>query len=173
VEAPSVPQRLADIDFSAWQARDRATITFIVRGGEVLLIRKLRGLGAGKVNGPGGKLEPGETPLAGAIREVEEEIGVTPLDLEERAELRFQFVDGYSIHAHVFVAGGFRGEPHTTPEAVPFWASRDALPFSEMWADDILWLPDVLNGATLHGYFVFDGDSMVDSRIEELVPPSR
>ena len=27
---------------------------------EVLLIRKKRGLGAGKINGPGGKIDPGE-----------------------------------------------------------------------------------------------------------------
>ena len=42
------------------------------------------GLGAGKINAPGGKLEAGETALAAAIRETQEEIGVTPLALEDR-----------------------------------------------------------------------------------------
>ena len=32
---------------------------FVVQGGKILLIRKKRGIGAGKVNGPGGKFEPG------------------------------------------------------------------------------------------------------------------
>lgn len=35
---------------------------FVVRGGEILLIEKKRGHGAGKVNGPGGKIDPGESP---------------------------------------------------------------------------------------------------------------
>ena len=67
---------LTDIDWSTWTPTVQATLLFVVRDGQVLLIQKKRGLGAGKVNGPGGKLDPGETPLACALRETEEEIGV-------------------------------------------------------------------------------------------------
>ena len=35
---------------------------FVVQKGRILLIRKKRGIGAGKVNGPGGKFEPGKRP---------------------------------------------------------------------------------------------------------------
>ena len=56
--------RLTDIDWERWQPRERATLLFVIRGGEILLIRKLRGLGAGKINGPGGRIDAGETPLA-------------------------------------------------------------------------------------------------------------
>jgi len=66
--------RLTDIDWDRWQPRERATLLFVIRGGEILLIRKLRGLGAGKINGPGGRIDAGETPLACAVREVEEEL---------------------------------------------------------------------------------------------------
>ncbi len=45
-----------------WEPRERATLCFVRRENEVLLIRKKRGLGAGKINGPGGRIEPGETP---------------------------------------------------------------------------------------------------------------
>jgi hypothetical protein len=34
-----------------------------------------------------------------------------------------------------------------------------------MWADDILWLPRVLAGETVSGYFLFDGDTMLDQRL--------
>src|SRR4051794_35353585 len=45
-------------DWAAWVPRERAVLCFIVCGGRVLLIHKKRGLGAGKVNAPGGKIEP-------------------------------------------------------------------------------------------------------------------
>ena len=48
-------------DWSTWQPHERANLCFVVRGEEVLLIHKKRGLGAGKINGPGGRIEPGET----------------------------------------------------------------------------------------------------------------
>ena len=49
-----------DIDWSQWHPTVRCTLLFVLRDGQVLLIRKKRGLGAGKINGPGGKLDPGE-----------------------------------------------------------------------------------------------------------------
>ncbi len=159
-------RRVEDIDWALWRAVDRATLTFIREGDRVLLIRKKRGLGAGKVNGPGGRLEPGEATLACAVREVEEELGVTPLDLEFRGEHLFQFVDGYSIHVHVFVASGHEGTAKETDEAAPLWTAVDEIPWGEMWEDDQLWLPHVLAGRTVHGRYVFDDDRMLSWDLE-------
>src|SRR6188768_3451948 len=125
-----------NVDWISWQPTIRATLMFVRDGGNVLLIRKKRGLGAGKINGPGGKLDPGETALESAVREVREEIGVTPLDLEERGVLHFQFIDGYSLHCVVFVAGAFIGTLIETDEATPLWFDLDDIPFGEMWEDD-------------------------------------
>jgi 8-oxo-dGTP diphosphatase len=145
---------------------DRATLVLIMSGERVLLIRKKRGLGKGKINGPGGRLEPGEAPVDCARREVIEELCVTPLDLEERGELRFNFVDGYSIHALVFVATQWTGEPTETEEAIPIWTPLDAIPYDEMWADDRLWFPLLLAGKPFRGRFLFDGDTMVEYELE-------
>ena len=153
---------LQDIDWSSWKAVDEATLLFVVKGGEVLLIRKKRGLGAGKINGPGGRIHAGETPLQAAVREVQEEVCVTPHGIEERGELSFQFVDGYSIHVHVFIATGCDGEVRETDEAVPLWTPIDAIPYDEMWADDRHWVPLMLAGQRFDGRFVFDGDAMLD-----------
>ena len=167
------PRRLADIDWQDWRARDRATLIFAIEGDQVLLIRKKRGLGAGKVNGPGGKLDPGEAPIDCARREFEEELLATPLSLEERGELRFQFCDGYSIHVHVFVASGLDGEARETEEAIPLWTPIAAIPYDEMWEDDRLWLPGVLAGGRVDGRFIFDGDSMLDHDLPLLIGASR
>lgn len=45
-----------------WTPDILATLMFVVQKGRILLIRKKRGIGAGKVNGPGGKFEPGKRP---------------------------------------------------------------------------------------------------------------
>jgi len=157
---------LDEVDDAAWAPRDVATLLFIVRGDEVLLIRKKRGLGAGKINGPGGRLEPGEDARTAARRELLEEVGVRPRsEPTYHGELRFQFVDGYSMRVHVFRADDCVGEPTETDEAVPLWASSSALPFDAMWADDRLWLPSVLSRGRVDGSFLFDGDVMIDHRL--------
>lgn len=158
----TIPETVGAIDWERWAPHDVATLLFVVRGAQVLLIRKKRGLGAGKINAPGGRLEAGEAPLAAAIREVREEVCVTPLGVSERGELSFQFVDGYALHCHVFVATDCEGIPRETPEAEPIWTPLDAIPFAEMWADDALWLPLLLAGERFAGRFVFEGDRMID-----------
>lgn len=159
---------LADVDWARWIPDLRATLLFVVRGDEILLIHKKRGLGAGKVNGPGGKLDPGESPLAGAIREVREEIGVTPTGVEQRGEIRFQFTDGLSLLGYVFLAEGCAGSPRETDEAVPFWTPCDRIPWGRMWADDVHWLPSLIAGRKFSGRALFDGDRLLDQRFELL-----
>ena len=62
-------RRVADVDWERWTVEERDTLLFVVKDGRVLLIRKKRGLGAGNINGPGGHIEAGETPIECAIRE--------------------------------------------------------------------------------------------------------
>lgn len=155
-------QRIEDIDWTRWTPKQTATLLFVREGDKILMIRKKRGLGAGKVNGPGGRLEPGETPRQAAIRETQEELLTTPTGVQEVGELSFQFLDGLSIHCHVFTATGYEGAPTETDEAIPLWLPVDALPYEQMWEDDRHWLPLVLSGQTFYGRFVFDGERMLD-----------
>jgi 8-oxo-dGTP diphosphatase len=159
---------LGQIDWESWRAVDRATLLFVVRGDEILLIRKKRGLGAGKINGPGGRLDDGETPLQAAVREVREEVCVQPTGVRRHGELKFHFVDGYSIHVWVFRADGIEGEPRETDEAIPLWFPTDRIPYEQMWADDIHWLPLLLDGRCFGGRFIFDDDAMLDHHLVEL-----
>ncbi len=140
---------------------DLATLCFIVKDGRVLLIRKKRGLGAGKVNAPGGKLESGETAQAAAVRETQEEVGVTPLGLQECGRLHFQFTDGYRLECTVFLAEDLSGAPVETAEAAPFWVEIDDIPYDKMWQDDRHWLPLALAGHTVEVACDFDGDRML------------
>lgn len=158
--------KFEDIDWPNWKPVDPATLVFVRRDDEVLLIRKKRGLGAGKINGPGGKLEASETPLQCAVREVREELLITPTGLQELGVNSFQFADGYGIHVHVFTASGFEGTPTETAEAIPLWFKQDALPYDQMWEDDYLWVPLVLDNRRFAGRYLFDGDRMLGYELD-------
>lgn len=93
-----------------WTPDILATLMFVVQDGKILLIRKKRGIGAGKVNGPGGKFEPGETALQCVLREVREELCIDVADAREMGVLNFSFTCGTipEIRCHVFMASSSR-----------------------------------------------------------------
>jgi len=154
-------------DWQSWQPTVRATLMFVRDGDKVLLIRKKRGFGMGKINGPGGKLDPGETEHECAVRETFEELGVMAHDAVKRGELWFQFVDGLGMHVAVFLSGRHDGEATETEEAAPLWTAIDAIPFEKMWADDQHWLHRMLTGGeNFIGKFLFDGDAMLHHHLE-------
>jgi len=146
------------------------TILFLRREGEILLAMKKRGFGVGKWNGVGGKVEPGETPLQAAIRECEEEIGVTPQHVHKLCELDFYLTNDpdFNNYAHVYEATTWQGEPHETDEMAPQWFALTAIPYDKMWGDDRLWLPKVLAGERFRGTITVDGDENIVAH--DLIP---
>ncbi len=159
--------KVADIDWAAWDPKEKATLMFIQQNDQLLMIEKKRGFGAGYYNAPGGRLEKGETWMECAVRETQEELCITPLDPEHVGTLMFHFIDGHSIHGEVFIASEFEGTPTETDEAVPFWFSIDDLPYHNMWADDPIWYPHMIAGKKFTGRFTFDGKTMLDHELLE------
>ncbi len=153
--------RISDINWRTWKPVERATLLFIRRNGKLLLIHKKLGLGAGKINGPGGRVDPGETPRQAAIREVQEELRITPTGVKKAGELLFQFTNGHSIHGYVYTATGYTGRPTETREAKPIWISDKEIPYHNMWADDRIWVPLMLAGKRFRGRFLFRDDQML------------
>jgi 8-oxo-dGTP diphosphatase len=148
------------IDWTTWSGEMLATLMFIVKDGHILLIEKKRGLGAGKINGPGGKIEPGETPLQAVIRETQEELLITPHSPRKLGELRFSMTMCPDILCHVYRADDFSGTPTETEEAVPVWTPLREIPYSRMWQDDRQWLPLLLDEQTFLGCFIFEDEEM-------------
>ncbi len=164
---PSFARKVAEVDWERWEPTERATLLFVIRGGDILLINKKTGLGAGLINGPGGRIEPGEDSMDAAVREVQEELCVTPTGVRKCGELFFQFTDGYSLRGFVYTASDFTGVPQETDEAAPLWTPVDKIPYDRMWEDDRLWVPLMLAGKKFRGFFIFHGYSLLDARVEE------
>eukprot|EP00668_Euglena_longa_P032948 GGOE01042439.1.p1 GENE.GGOE01042439.1~~GGOE01042439.1.p1 ORF type:complete len:210 (+),score=66.56 GGOE01042439.1:38-631(+) len=141
-------------------------------GREVLLGQKKRGFGAGRWNGFGGKVEGRETITEGAQRELQEEACIEALDLVQKGVLTFDITSlPELLEVHVFAASEYRGVPTETEEMRPRWFPEDAIPFREMWADDALWFPLLLQGHCFVGWFVFrDTDAMLAHHLQR-VPP--
>jgi mutator protein MutT len=144
------------------------TLLFLRQQGQILLAMKKRGFGVDKWNGVGGKAEPGETYLEAAIRECEEEIGVTPTVIEPAGELHFFDLPDVEHYCHVYVATAWEGEPVETEEMRPQWFNEADIPYQHMWPDDELWVPTMLEGKLFKGKVVVENDHVLECQLEEV-----
>lgn len=119
-------------------------------GTKVLLGRKKNGLGAGRIVGPGGKVEAGEGIAQAAIRELYEEVGLVAMTggLEMVATISYPFLSRphLSQRSFAFVLREFEGTVQDSDELSAQWWPVSALPLDDMWPDAKLWLPQALGG---------------------------
>lgn len=141
------------------------TLCYIINHkNEVLLIMKKRDFGAGKWNGPGGKVKPNENPMAAAIREVKEEVDIKVKMAEELGCMEFIWPDqlkNWNQRCYVYLAREFSGQPKESDECRPAWFSLNQIPYDQMWDDDKYWYPDALAGKKFKKRFYFDKDNKV------------
>jgi ADP-ribose pyrophosphatase YjhB (NUDIX family) len=125
-----------------------AVAVLLVRDGRVLMVRRGRAPAAGKLDLPGGFVDPGETAEAAAIRELREELNLdlsaTPLrylcsvpNVYPYADVTYHSLDTYfvadlpampSTHDAAELTGHAMADPHTVdPEDLAFDATRAAL----------------------------------------------
>ena len=149
------------------------TLVFLVKKSreeitDICLAMKKRGFGVGRWNGVGGKVEEGETIEYAAKRESAEEIGVDVKNLKKVGELSFYFAMNHDWDqlVHVYICENWEGEPTESEEMKPEWFSIKDLPFSNMWPDDIFWLPELLKGNKARAGFTFgDGDLILEKNV--------
>ena len=143
-----------------------STLVFLIKKdtgsiADICLAMKKRGFGVGRWNGVGGKVEEGEEIEDAVVRETQEEISVTPTELEKVAELSFYFPHNpaWDQLVHVYLALAWDGVPTESEEMNPKWFTVSDIPFSDMWPDDQFWLPTVLQGDMVRASFTFgEGD---------------
>lgn len=135
------------------------TLLLMIKDGKILLGEKKKGFGKGKLNGPGGKIEPGETPEQGMIRETREEVGITPTKYKEMGTV--EFVEWYkgekqNVIFYLYVATEYEGKLKESDELKPYWFDLDNIPYDKMFEDDSYWMPIVLEGNKIQAFFEYD-----------------
>ncbi len=69
------------------------TLVFLKCQDIILLLNTVKGMWMGMWNGVGGKIEQGETPKQGALRETEEETGIKLDDLDFKTIVTWEVID--------------------------------------------------------------------------------
>jgi len=142
------------------------SLCFLFRKEQILLGHKKEGFGKGNWLGIGGKKEQGESIEETAIRETQEEIGVTPIRLTRIGTLYFYFPyvehpDKWNQQVCVFTVGSWKGDIKESEEIAPKWFSIDSIPYEYMWSDNSYWLPYVLKNQLFSASFLFDNSLAV------------
>lgn len=136
-----------------------ATLCYVRHDQQTLMLHRGKKPGdihAGKWNGLGGKLEAGEDPETGVIREVFEESGLQIYQPQLAGLLTFpRFKDGEDWYVYVFVAQEFKGELCNSPEGELSWIDDAEVLSLPLWEGDAVFLPALYAGQFFCGVFTY------------------
>jgi 8-oxo-dGTP pyrophosphatase MutT (NUDIX family) len=125
----------------------------IADGRFVLLVEKKRdrcGVGqVGKLNGPGGEVRPGETPVDAVVREFREETGIGSFREEWSERVR---LIGPKSTCHVFLCRvGSCFPPANVGDEPAAWHAIAGLSLSRLLLPDLQWLVPLCLDARVRG----------------------
>ncbi|MFZ2620609.1 MAG: NUDIX domain-containing protein [Alphaproteobacteria bacterium] len=130
------------------------TLVYLRVNGRVLMLKRAadKKILPNAVSAPGGKVEPGEDIYSAAVREYEEETGLTPLALNLRGSYTFTTSDPYNPAGviYIFTAEAFRGtfNPVSPDGALNWLTPEEIMANPAVMADHKVFLEPILNGTS-------------------------
>lgn len=95
---------------------------------------------------PGGKIEPGEQPVAALRRELEEELGITAEIGDEVAHITHQYKNGGGVELTFFRVKSFTGEIQNRIFKDVRWVERRNLPTLDFLEADVKLVKEIAAG---------------------------
>lgn len=146
-----------------------ATLCYLRHDGKTLMVHRIKkklDMHAGKWNGLGGKLEPGETPEECAEREIMEESGLQVFNSVLKGVLTFPaFANDEDWYAFVFVIHEFKGELIDSPEGVLEWVDDSELLNLNLWEGDRIFIPWLDREGFFSGKFIYQDGRFIDHQV--------
>ena len=127
-----------------------STLCYIERGDAYLLLHRVKkehDLNRDKWIGIGGKLEDGESPEEGMLREVREETRLTLTSWRYRGIVTFVSDVWEGEYMHLFTADGFTGAIGECDEGVLEWIKKSDFAALPQWEGDKIFLRLLEEGA--------------------------
>jgi len=140
-----------------------ATLCYVKQSGNTLMlhrVKKANDIHAGKWNGLGVKLEPGESPEQCVIREVREEAGLEIVCPRYHGLLIFADFAGDDWFVWVFTAEEFSGDLIESNEGHLKWIPNGEVTSLNLWPSDLIFLPWLDTGKIFSARFQYHGDEM-------------
>ena len=143
-----------------------ATLCYLKNNDKTLMLYRNKKPGdthKGKWNGLGGKVEPGETPEQCAIREVQEESGLTTINLKLHGVITFPMFDGMDDwYVFVFTITEFEGEMIESPEGELAWIPDEKLLELNLWDGDRIFPPWLKQDKFFSAKFTYVAKELID-----------
>lgn len=152
------------------------TICFLKQGDKILLLNRDKPQWMGAWNGVGGKIEQGETPFIGALREIKEETGIALQDITYKGKITW--TDGNTSFGcmYAFIAELPESYSYVTPikvaEGILDWKDLSWIlhPQNVGIADLKYYLPKMLDESTNYEYiFTYKESKLIDMTSTPLI----
>lgn len=151
-----------------------ATLCYVKQDGKTLMLHRIKkenDMHAGKWNGLGGKLEPGETPEECAVREIQEESGLQVRSLRLHGIITFPAFDGVDDwYTYLFTASDFQGSLIDSPEGVLAWIDDRELLSLNLWPGDRIFLPWLERPGFFSAKFIYQAGQLIRHHVVFYLP---
>ena len=148
----------------------QTTLCYLEQDGCYLMlhrIKKKKDVNHDKWIGVGGKFEPGETALACALREVQEETGLTMQNPQYRGIVAFSCAPWPAERMHLYTCTEFTGTMTDCNEGTLEWVPKEAVQNLPIWPGDKLFFKLLAENAPFfHLELTYDGDTLTRALLD-------
>lgn len=148
----------------------QTTLCYLEQDGCYLMlhrIKKKKDVNHDKWIGVGGKFEPGETALACALREVQEETGLTMQNPQYRGIVDFYCAPWPAERMHLYTCTEFTGTMTDCNEGSLEWVPKETVQDLPIWPGDKLFFRLLAEDAPFfHLELTYDGDTLTRALLD-------